>query len=438
MTRRGDLAQPDVCMSAQLGRIAEELKALARVQEALHELYKSVLGRDMGLRAVLRQVVVTAMDLADARYGALGVLSEDGDCLVEFVPVGLTEEEEEAAAAPLGSPRGRGLLGRLLTDPRPLRVDSISEHLMAAGLPPSHPRVHTLLGVAISSRGQTYGNLYLSDRRDGRPFDERDEAMIVALADAAGLAIDDARLLGQVRNEAEEFQRLLQPRLPDLRPIEAAALYRPATAPRPIGGDWYDAIRLSDDSCAVVVGDIAGHSMRAAAAMAQTRSMLRALLYERCESPSAVLTQLDRTLQAMADAPLTTICLACLRPAGMGWRLHWSTAGHPAPLLLLPGQPGRYLDAEPGLPLGVDPGAARPDLQYQLPCGASLVFFTDGLVEHHEHSLDEGLATLARLATEHAGQPPERLCHALLDDHPGDGSDDIAILALRLPPDRTC
>jgi len=98
MTRRGDLAQPDVCMSAQLGRIAEELKALAHVQEALHELYKSVLGRDMGLRAVLRQVVVTAMDLADARYGALGVLSEDGDCLVEFVPVGLTEEEEEEAA----------------------------------------------------------------------------------------------------------------------------------------------------------------------------------------------------------------------------------------------------------------------------------------------------------------------------------------------------
>ena len=437
MTRRGDLAQPDVRMSAQLGRIAEELKALARVQEALHELYKSVLGRDMGLRAVLRQVVVTAMYLADARYGALGVLSEDGDCLVEFVPFGLTEEEE-AAAAPLGSPRGRGLLGRLLTDPRPLRVDSISEHPMAAGLPPGHPRVHTLLGVAISSRGQTYGNLYLSDRRDGQPFDERDEAMIIALADAAGLAIDDARLLGQVRNEAEEFQRLLLPRLPDLRPIEAAALYRPATAPRPIGGDWYDAIRLSDDSCAVAIGDVAGHSMRAAAVMAQTRSMLRALLYERCSSPSAVLTQLDRTLQAMADTPLTTICLARLRPAGTGWLLHWSTAGHPAPLLLSPGEPARYLDAEPGLPLGVDPGAARPDLQHPVPGGASIVFFTDGLVEHHEHSLDEGLATLARLATEHAGQPPERLCHALLDDHPGDGSDDIAILALRLPPDRTC
>jgi serine phosphatase RsbU (regulator of sigma subunit) len=139
----------------------------------------------------------------------------------------------------------------------------------------------------------------------------------------------------------------------------------------------------------------------------------------------------------MADTPITTICLALLRPAGTGWRLRWSTAGNPAPLLLLPGQPGRYLDAEPGLPLGVDPGAARADLQYQLPGGAALVFFTDGLVEHHEHALDERLATLARLATQHASQPPERLCQALLDDHPGDGSDDIAILALRLSPDRT-
>jgi serine phosphatase RsbU (regulator of sigma subunit) len=124
-------------------------------------------------------------------------------------------------------------------------------------------------------------------------------------------------------------------------------------------------------------------------------------------------------------------------PAGTGWCLRWSTAGHPAPLLLLPGEPARYLDGEPGLPLGVDPSAARADLQRQVPGGATLVLFTDGLVEHREHSLDDGLATLARIATERAGEPPEPLCQALLDNHPGDGSDDIAILALRLPPDPT-
>lgn len=431
MAHQDGLIARDVRMGAQLGKIAEELKALARVQEALHEVFTSVLGRDVSLRNVLRLVAATAMDLVDARYGALAVLSEDGTYLVEFVPVGLTEEEE-IAASPLGSPRGRGLLGHLMTDPRPLRVDSISEHPAALGLPPGHPQVRTVLGVGISSRGHTYGNLLVSDRRDGLPFDEHDENMIVALTGAAGLAIDDARLFQEVRDEAEEFQRLLLPRLPDLRPIEAAALYRPAPA-GPIGGDWYDAIRLPDDTWAVVIGDIAGHGLHAAAAMAQTRAMLHALLYERFSLPGAILAHLDRTIQDATDIPLTTACLAILRPADIGWRLHWSTAGHPPPLLLAPGEPARYLDSEPGLPLGVDLRPARPDHHELLPGGTTLVFYTDGLVEHHQHAIDECLATLARLATQHAGQSPGRLCHALADNHPGDGSDDTAILALRLP-----
>jgi Stage II sporulation protein E (SpoIIE)/GAF domain len=429
--RQDDLVQSGMPIGAQLGRIAEELKALARVQDALRELYTSVLGRNVGLQAVLRQLVTTATDLVDARYGALVVLSEDGRHLAEFIPVGLTREQE-AAAAPLGWPEGRGLLAHLRAHPSPLRVASISEHPKAIGLPPGHPEVHTLLGVTIVSRGRTYGNLYVSDRRDGQPFDEHDETMIVALAGAAGLAIDNARLFGQVRNEAEEFQRLLLPQLPDLRPIEAAALYRPATAGR-IGGDWYDAVRLSDDSCAVVIGDVGGHSMQAAAEMSQIRSMLRTLLYERPDLPGAVLTRLDRTLQATTDIPLATACLGLLQPTDTGWGLGWSSAGHLAPLLLAPGEPGRYLDAEPGLPLGVDSGAARPDQYDRLPGGATLVFFTDGLVEHRKHSIDEGLAALARLATQHADPRPERLCQALANDCPGDGSDDIAIMALGLP-----
>jgi len=89
-----------------------------------------------------------------------------------------------------------------------------------------------------------------------------------------------------------------------------------------------------------------------------------------------------------------------------------------------------------GCPSASTPALPRPGLQHQLPGGVTLVLFTDGLVEHHEHPLYERLATLARLATQHASQPPERLCRALLDNHPDDGSDDIAILALRLPPQR--
>jgi hypothetical protein len=431
VTRQDDLEQQGMPTGAQLGQIAEELKALARVQDALCELYTSVLGRDLALEAVLRQVVTTAIDLVNARYGALVVLSDSGDRIVEFIPVGLTEKQM-AATAQLGWPQGRGLLGHLRIDPNPMRVPSVSEDPMAVGLPPGHPKMHTLLGVTIISRGRTFGNLYISDRHDGRPFDEHDEAMIVALAGAAGLAIDHARLFGQVRSEAEEFQRLLLPQLPDMRPIEAAALYRPATAGR-IGGDWYDAMRLPDGTCGLIIGDVGGHSMQAAAEMSQIRSMLRTLLYERHDSPSAVLTRLDRTLQATTDIPIATVCLGLLQQAGAGWRLRWSSAGHPLPLLLAPGKPARYLDGEPGLPLGVDCDASRPDQRDRLPAGGILVFFTDGLVEHRRHDIDEGLATLARLATQHANPCPQSLCEALADACPSDGTDDIAIMALRLP-----
>jgi len=432
MTTHNQLLGQDLRLGAELDRIAEELKTLARVQHALHELYALVLRRDVGLKAVLHQVVATAMDLVGARYGALGVLSDDGDSFTEFVPLGLSADEQ-AAAAGLGPPRGRGLLSHLLTDPRPLRVDSVSDHPRAIGLPPGHPPIHTVLGVAINSRGRTYGSLYVSDRRDGQPFDNNDEIMIVALAGAAGVAIDDARLLGQMNGRAEDFQRLLLPRLPDLRPIEAAALYRPAATPSGVGGDWYDAVLLPDGSCAVVIGDTGGHDLSAAAAMVQTRSMLRALLYDRRKSPGEILTALDCILQAMTDTPLTTACLARVRSASEGWHLHWSSAGHPAPLLLSPGEPGQFLEAAPGLPLGVDATVARPDHYKLLAGGVTLVFFTDGLVEHHEHPLGEGLATLARLAAGQAARPARSLCHFLAVNCPGDRSDDVAILTLRLP-----
>jgi GAF domain len=244
-------------LSTELDRIADQLKALARVQDGLHQLYETVLGRDVDLNVLLRQIVATAMDLVDARYGALAVLDEDGEHVVRFIPVGLSEREKaDLAGVPL--PQGRGLLGYLMTQLEPLRVDDIGAHPASVGFPPGHPPMRTLLGVAISSRSRTYGRLYVSERHDGRDFDAHDEAVIVALAGAAGLAIDDARLFSQVRAEAEHFQRLLLPRLPDLRPFQAAALYLPAPTPGHIGGDWYDALLLPDGTCTAVIGDVGG------------------------------------------------------------------------------------------------------------------------------------------------------------------------------------
>ncbi len=420
-------------LGVELELIAEQLKSLARAQDRLHDVYEAVLGRDVDLSVVLQLIVDTAMELVGARYGALGVLAENGKYLEQFIPVGLSEQER-ADLAEVEFPRGLGLLRHLIAVPESLRVDDISAHPDSAGFPPGHPPMRSLLGVAISTRGRIYGDLYVAERRDGQPFDAHDEALIVALAGAAGLAIDDACLYEQNRLDAEQFQRLLLPHLPDLHPFDAAAAYYPARTPGHIGGDWYDALLVPDHACATVIGDVVGHDLQAAAAMAQVRNMLRALLYDQRTPPSAVLAHLDQALQAITDQPVTTACLARIEPAHPGtWTLRWSTAGHPPPLLLAPAHQARYLPADPDLPLGVDTSQPRHDHTHPVPAGSTLVFFTDGLYEHPAQPIEAGLERLAALATEYAALPLQDLVHALADRHPSDGHDDMAILAVRVP-----
>ncbi|MFF2147170.1 PP2C family protein-serine/threonine phosphatase [Kitasatospora sp. NPDC058190] len=436
-TNQDDSQPPDESRRLRLGveleQIAEQLRSLARAQDRLHDLYEAVLGRDVDLPVVLQLIVDTAMELVGARYGALGVLDETGEHLHRFIPVGLSEKER-ADLGEVNLPRGRGLLRRLITHPESLRVDDIAAHPDSAGFPPGHPPMRTLLGAAISTRGKIYGDLYVAERRDGQPFDAHDEALIVALASAAGLAIDDARLYEQTRLDAEQFQRILLPRLPDLRPFDAAAAYRPASTPGRIGGDWYDALLVPDHACAAVIGDVVGHDLEAAAAMAQIRNMLRALLYDQRTPPSVVLAHLDRALEAITDQPVTTACLARIEPAEPGlWTLRWSTAGHPPPLLLTPDHQARYLHADPDLPLGVDTAQPRADHTHPVSAGSTVIFFTDGLFEHPKHPIEAGLERLAALATEHAALPLRDFVQTLADHHPSDGHDDMAVLALRTP-----
>ncbi|MFF4788602.1 PP2C family protein-serine/threonine phosphatase [Streptomyces sp. NPDC001276] len=428
--------RPDLLarLDAELGRIDEQLHALAAAKDRVQGLLEAVVAitREVELPAVLHRIVTTAMDLVGARYGALGVLDASGEFLEQFIVGGLSEEERSALAE-VGFPRGRGVLGHLIRHPEPLRVDEISSHPSSVGFPPGHPPMRTLLGVAVSVRGDIYGDLYLSERSDGRPFDVHDETIVVALARAAGIAIDNVRLFEQVRTGSEQFQRRLLPELPDVRPLGAAAIYRPAAKPHHLGGDWYDAILLPDGAVAVVIGDVVGHDLHAAAAMASTRNMLRALLFTLRTPPSAVLAQLDRTLEAITDNPVTTTSLARIEPEGAAWRLHWSSAGHVPPLLIAPGGRAEYLFMEPGLPLNVDVGQPRPDHTHPLPPDTTVVFFTDGLIEHPDHPLDESLDELAELATTHAALPLQDFVQALADHHPSDAHDDMAILALRTP-----
>ncbi|MFK0252712.1 PP2C family protein-serine/threonine phosphatase [Streptomyces sp. NPDC090445] len=421
-------------LEAELERIDEQLRQSARSKDQLQGLLDAVLAitQELELPEVLHRIVTTAMGLVGARYGALGVLHESGEHLDQFITAGLSESER-ADLAGIDFPRGRGVLGHLIRHPEPMRVEDIPSHPSSVGFPPGHPHMRTLLGAAVRVRGTIYGDLYLSERYDGRPFDRADEEIVVALAGMVGIAIENARLFGQIRAGAERFQRLLLPTLPDLHPFASAAIYRPASEPDHIGGDWYDAIMLPDGVCVAVIGDVVGHDLRAAAAMAQTRSMLRALLYDLRTPPSGILAKLDRTLEATTDNPVTTACLARIQYEGPGWTMHWSTAGHLPPLLMTSDGHAEYLRAEPGVPLGVSTEQHRPDHFCSVPAGATMVFFTDGLIEHRARPVDECLDALAELATAHAALPLEDFVRTLADRHPSDGRDDLAILALRTP-----
>ncbi|MCB7135971.1 GAF domain-containing sensor histidine kinase [Cellulosimicrobium marinum] len=152
---------------------------------------------DLDLEVVLRRIVAAAMDLTGARYGALGVLDPSGrERLTQFLPLGLTDDE---VAAIDHWPHGEGLLGELIDHPEPIRVPEIADDVRSAGFPEGHPPMHTFLGVPVRVRDTVFGNLYLTDTADGAPFDDEDEAAVVALAAAAGVAIENARLYGRAK-----------------------------------------------------------------------------------------------------------------------------------------------------------------------------------------------------------------------------------------------
>jgi signal transduction histidine kinase len=176
-----------------LDELRERAGSARIAQERLSALLDAVVAvsSDLELPTVLRRIVESACQLVGARYGALGVLGPDGDELVEFVTHGISEEERERIG-PL--PHGRGLLGLLIHSPHPQRVPRISEHPESYGFPEGHPVMTSFLGTPIRIRNEVFGNLYMTDKRSASEFSADDEVILTALAAAAGVAIDNARL----------------------------------------------------------------------------------------------------------------------------------------------------------------------------------------------------------------------------------------------------
>jgi signal transduction histidine kinase len=158
-----------------------------------------ILDAELNLPVVLRRISEEARDLVDAQYAALGVLTEDGQSLDQFLTVGLSHEEERAIGP---RPTGRGVLGALIAEDTPLRLGDIASSPQSFGFPPGHPAMTSFLGVPVRVHGEAYGILYLTNKRTAPEFSDDDEELVLALAMAAGIAIENARLHGIVRDRA--------------------------------------------------------------------------------------------------------------------------------------------------------------------------------------------------------------------------------------------
>ena len=195
---------PHLRLDDLLAELQVRLQAVLSTRDRVQALLEAVVavGSQLDLEIVLRRIVEAAVGLVNARYGALGVIGDSGQ-LAEFVPVGLDEDQ---IAAIDHWPEGRGLLGALITDPRPVRLADLSADPRSSGFPEGHPPMRSFLGVPVRIRGEVFGNLYLTEKQDGGQFDEEDETVVTALAAAAGVAIENARLY----EEARRRQRWLQ------------------------------------------------------------------------------------------------------------------------------------------------------------------------------------------------------------------------------------
>jgi signal transduction histidine kinase len=195
---------PQLQLDDLLAELQARLHAVATTRDRMRALLEAVvaIGSGLDLESTLRRIVQTAVGLVDATYGALGVIGE-GKRLAEFIPVGLSQDE-------IGRihhwPQGKGLLGLLIDDPRPLRLAAIAAHPESSGFPDGHPPMHGFLGVPVRIRDEVFGNLYLTNKRGGGEFTEDDETVLVALGAAAAVAVENARLYEAARRQQRWIQ----------------------------------------------------------------------------------------------------------------------------------------------------------------------------------------------------------------------------------------
>ncbi|UYQ64159.1 SpoIIE family protein phosphatase [Streptomyces peucetius] len=342
-------------------------------------------------------------------------------------------------AAELCEVRSGGALSEVLRGVRPVFGDSAAAR---AALPEllgdGHcvPSGHRAILAPLRGRRRVIGAAVFLRRPDRPAFEPNDLLVAAQLATHTALGIDKAVLYGREAYIADELQRTMLPdSLPQPTGVRLASRYLPAAETARVGGDWYDAIPLPGSRVALVVGDVMGHSMTSAAIMGQLRTTAQTLAGLDLP-PQEVLHHLDEQAQRLGTDRMATCLYAVYDP--VSHRITIANAGHPPPILLHLGGRAEVLRVPPGAPIGVG-GVDFEAVELDAPAGATLLLYTDGLVESRLRDvwtgieqLRERLADTAQLTGPDHSPPLEALCDDVLDMlGPGDRDDDIALLAAR-------
>ena len=338
---------------------------------------------------------------------------------------------------------GSSYLSRTLESASPATIEEDAAARVAEVLRPG-PARDALLELAPGSmailplrgRGGPVGLVTLGRDAGRGPVDL---ATAQEVAGRAGLALDNSRLYRQQRRLAEGLQRSMLTAPPEPDHVQIVVRYEPAAQAAQVGGDWYDAFLQPDGATVLVIGDVVGHDIAAAAAMGQVRSLLRGIAVATGLGPARLLGEVDQAMRTLQSETIATAVVARVeqsddeRARGVT-HVRWANAGHPPPMVLNPDGTVAVLSGiRPDPLLGVLPDVVRHESEVALDRGATVLLYTDGLIERRDRSLVEGMEALRDLLLELAHLSLQDLCDQilarLLPDRP---EDDVALVAVRL------
>ncbi|TCO45335.1 GAF domain-containing protein [Actinocrispum wychmicini] len=342
--------------------------------------------------------------------------------LVVTHSLGIEEEVQQGIRVPMGE----GFAGRVAAAGEPVVLDRVDQTTVVNSLL-WEKGLQVLLGVPMVGLGRLVGVVHVGSLTQ-RSFTDEEIHLLRMVADRIALAAN-SRMSGTERAAVSALQRSLLPtRLPRVADLEFAARYVPG-ADLQVGGDWYDVLPLPGDRLGIVIGDVMGHGLPAAVIMGRLRSALRSYALLEVDDPALVLDRLDRKAIHFEAGAMATVLYAVVAPGHE--TVTMAVAGHPPPVLAVPGGQAALIDVEPDPPIGLRYLRRHRNQTVRLPVGSTMCFYTDGLVERRGESIDVGLDRLCDSVT---SAPADLVCSHIMRALIGDeesSEDDTALLVMR-------